>query len=495
MDNPKKRDLSYLSKSLFLRGLQCPKSLYLYKTQPDLRDEISEAQEAVFRAGTNVGIVAQGLFPEGKVIPYDGMSLDSQLKMTQTEIAVGTPVLYEPAFQFDKVFVKADILRKVGEEWDLYEVKGSTGIKEVYLNDVALQYYVLKNSGLPARKAYLVYINNQYVRNGALALDRLFLFEDVTQMAIEREGLVREEIGRLRGILASGPPAIDIGEHCADPYPCDFQGHCWAHIPEYSVLDLVKRGANPWDLYRQGFIRLEDVSKECLSPIQLLQVEAYLDQKEFVNLDGIKEFLSSLWFPLSFLDFETFMTAIPIYDGTRPYQQVPYQYSLHSIQGEDSSLGHSEFLALPKTDPRRPLVEKLVGDIPDNACVLAYNASFEKTILNQLADWFPEHRQALEKIIDNLRDLAVPFRTRDIYRWEMKGSYSQKMVLPALIPGMGYQGMEIIDGGMAMEGYFRMCQAGDPAEIEKVRKALLEYCRMDTLGMVRLYEKLREVAC
>ena len=180
MDKPNKRDLSYLSKSLFLRGLQCPKSLYLYKTQPDLRDPVSDAQEAVFRAGTDVGIVAQGLFPGGKVIPYDGLSLDDQKKLTQAEIAAGTSVLYEPAFQFDKVFVKADILRKVGEEWDLYEVKGSTGIKEVYLNDIALQYYVLKNSGLPVRKAYLVYINNQYVRNGALDLDQLFLFEDLT---------------------------------------------------------------------------------------------------------------------------------------------------------------------------------------------------------------------------------------------------------------------------------------------------------------------------
>jgi hypothetical protein len=495
MEKPNKRDLSYLSKSLFLRGLQCPKSLYLYKTQPDLRDEISEAQGAVFQAGTEVGIIAQCLFPGGKVISYDGMSLDAQLKLTQAEITAGTLILYEPAFQFDKVFVKVDILRKVGEEWDLYEVKGSTGIKDLYLNDIALQYYVLKNSGLPIRKAYLVYINNQYVRNGALDLDQLFLFEEITPKSIEMEGFVREEIGRLRGVLTGNIPEIDIGEQCSDPYPCDFQGHCWSHIPEYSVLDLVKRGAIPWDLYRQGFLRLEDIPKDLLSPVQLLQVEAYLERKEFVNTDGIREFLSGLWDPLYFLDFETFYTPIPIYDGTRPYQQVPYQYSLHYLQGGNSDLGHSEFLAPPNTDPRRPLVEKLVGDIPDRACVLAYNAAFEKMIIRQLADWFPEHRVKLEMIIDNLRDLAAPFRARDVYRWEMKGSYSQKSVLPSLVPGMTYQGMEISDGGMAMEGYFRMCAGGDPDETEKVRQALLEYCRMDTFGMVRLYEKLRELAC
>jgi hypothetical protein len=397
MDKPNKKDLSYLSKSQFIRGLQCPKSLYLYKSQPDLRDQVSDAQEAVFRAGTEVGITAQGLFPGGKVIPYDGLSLEDQKKLTQAEIAAGTPVLYEPAFQFDKVFVKADILRKVGEEWDLYEVKGSTGVKGVYLNDIALQYYVLKNSGLRVRKAYLVYINNQYVRNGALDLDQLFLFEDVTGMAIEREGSVREEIGRLRGILAGGLPVTDIGEHCNDPYPCDFHGHCWSRVPEYSVLDLAKRGVNPWTLYRQGFLLLEDIPKDGLSPVQALQVEAYLDRKECVNSHGVRDFLSSLWYPLYFLDFETFMTAIPIYDGTKPYQQVPYQYSLHSLQGEHSGLGHFEFLSQPNADPRRPLVEKLVGDIPDDACILAYNAAFEKTILSQLAEWFPEHQVKLGK--------------------------------------------------------------------------------------------------
>jgi hypothetical protein len=489
------KDLSCLSKSQFIRGLQCPKSLYLYKTRPDLKDPVSPSQEAIFQSGTDVGIVAQGLFPGGKLIPYDGLSLNDQLKLTQTEIAAGTKVLYEPAFQFDQIFIKADILRKAGDEWDLYEVKWSTGVKEVYLNDITLQYSVLKNSGLPVRKAYLVYINNQFVRNGVLDLDQLFLFEDLTPMAIERQGLIRDEIRRLRETLFEGLPVTDIGEHCNDPYPCDFQGHCWAHIPEYSVLDLAKKGVNPWGLYRQGIINLEDVPREGLSPVQALQVEAYLDQKECINAAGIRDFLDTLGYPLYFFDFETFMTAVPMYDGTRPYQQVPYQYSLHSLQGEHSDLAHAEFLAEPNVDPRRPLVEQLVRDIPDNACVLAYNASFEKTVLSQLADWFPEYRGKLETIINNLRDLAAPFRNRDCYHWRMKGSYSQKMVLPALVPEMSYQGLEIRDGGMAMEGYFRMCEGGDPAEVEKVREALLDYCRMDTLGMVRLYGKLNELAC
>jgi hypothetical protein len=324
-------------------------------------------------------------------------------------------------------------------------------------------------------------------------LDQLFLFEDLTRTVIEREGWVRQEISRLRETLAQGQPVTDIGEHCSDPYPCDFQGHCWAHIPEYSVLDLAKRGMNPWDFYRQGIVRLEDIPKDGLSPVQALQVEAYLDREERVNPEGIRAFLDTLWYPLYFFDFETFMMAIPMYDGTRPYQQVPYQYSFHSLQGEHSDLVHAEFLAEPNVDPRRPLVEQLVRDISDNACVLAYNASFEKTVLSQLADWFPEHRDKLETIIANLRDLAVPFRNRDCYHWQMKGSYSQKMVLPALVPGMGYEGLGIQDGGMAMEGYFRMCRCGDPGEVEKASQGLLDYCRMDTLGMVRLHEKLREM--
>lgn len=207
----------------------------------------------------------------------------------------------------------------------------------------------------------------------------------------------------------------------------------------------------------------------------------------------MRDFLKSLWYPLCFLDFETFMSPIPLFDGTRPYQQIPFQYSLHYLKSDGGKLKHHEFLASPNFDPRKELTEKLINEIPDNACVLAYNMSFEKRILEDLGSWFPEHSDKIENIIGNMKDLMAPFRSKACYLWQMNGSYSIKFVLPALVPGLSYDEMEISNGGMAMDAYSTMCQTEDPGKLERIRKALQEYCNLDTLGMVRIMEKLRKI--
>jgi hypothetical protein len=198
--------------------------------------------------------------------------------------------------------------------------------------------------------------------------------------------------------------------------------------------------------------------------------------------------------PLYFLDFETYMVAIPLYDGTSPYQQVPYQYSLHYLEHEGAKLGHHEFLAEPNVDPREEVARRLTEEIPANACVLAFNAAFEIARLNELARAFPRYRDKLENIISNTIDLAIPFKRRQLYHWEMEGSYSQKVVLPLMVPELTYDGMEVGDGMMAMDAYFAMCGAKDPEEIARTRSNLLEYCKLDTLGMVRILDRLREIA-
>ena len=213
-------------------------------------------------------------------------------------------------------------------------------------------------------------------------------------------------------------------------------------------------------------------------------------QEVHYDHDAVKEFLDSLWYPLYFLDFETSMEAIPPYDGIRPYQQVPFQYSLHHMDQKGGELKHDEFLAAPRTDPRKGLIEKLVSEIPDNVCVLAYNAGFEKARLRDLVQWFPEYADKIEKIIENTRDLANPFRRYDIYNWQQYGSYSLKYVLPAMVPDFSYDHLDVQNGGMAMDAYATMNRSDDPEEIAKIRQSLLEYCKLDTLAMVKILESL-----
>jgi len=485
---------SFLSKSQFVRGLQCHKSLWLHKYCPELRDEAS-TEQVLLQSGTDVGILARRLFPGGVEVPYDGLSFEEQVRMTANLLEKGISTIYEATFRFDDVFVKVDILHKGPKGWELYEVKSSTGAKDVYLNEIAVQYHVASGAGIPISRTSLVHIDNKYVRSGEIEINRLFAVKEVTETITGMQGMVVAEISRMREMLREDVPSTDIGPHCTKPYECDFHGHCWAHIPKNSVFDLGGNGVNKFALYGKGVIRLEDVPLDILSRRQRIQAESYQRQRNHIDINSVKSFLDSLWYPLCFLDFETtYMTPVPLLDGTKPYQQVPFQYSLHVLDHEGSDLRHLEFLAEPTDDPRKSFVAGLLAAVPENACVLTYNQLFENSRMKELAAAFPEYAERLNRIIGTVRDLMTPFRSRHIYYPEMGGSYSIKVVLPALVPDLGYDGLEVSNGAMAAEAYLRMRQSDDPGEIARLRSALLEYCKLDTLAMVRILDELRRVA-
>ncbi len=358
---------TYLSKSLFIRGLQCHKSLYLHKHHPEWKDEMSESQESLFQMGTDVGILARELFPGGVEVPYEGLSKPAQLDLTQSLIKEGKTTLYEAAFIYDDVFVKADILHKGIDGWEIYEVKASAAVKPQHVDDVAVQYYVAAGSGLSVSRASVVCINTQYTRRGDISVADLFRIEDKTEIVREKQVSVAEEIDRQRRMLRGNEPAIDIGPHCDDPYRCDFKGHCWSHIPNPSVFDYADRGKpNGFNLYRQGIVRMEDVSPDTLGWRQKLQLDGFLHQKNNIDVNAVREFIDSLWYPLCFMDFETtFMVAVPLFDGMRPYQQVPFQYSLDIIHAQGEAPEHHEFLADGIDNPQDEFIERLAcGDPP-----------------------------------------------------------------------------------------------------------------------------------
>ncbi len=483
-----------LSKSLYMRGLQCHKSLYLDRHRPELRGEATQELKALWAVGHEVGVYAHMLFPGGVVVPYEGLTKEEQLAKTREEIDRGTKAIYEAAFTHDDVFVKADIVVRNRGYWDLYEVKSSTSVKEHYWDDVAIQYYVLSGCGIPVNKAYLVHINNGYVREGDIVPEELFVIQDITGVVKEKQTSIPEALAGMREMLGGEMPKIDIGPHCEDPYECDFMDFCWQHVPEYSVFSLRGRGIDRWELYRQGVIRLEDVPLDSLNLMQRMQVEYFLDRKSHADPKKVREFLRKVRHPVCFLDFETFASAIPLFDGTRSYQQVPFQYSLHRIDAEGEEPKHFEYLAQPGPDPREEIARKLLDEIPEGACTLVYNMGFEKRVLKELGESLPGRRKSLNAVAEGMIDLMEPFKRRDVYHWRMNGSYSLKSVLPVLVPKMTYEEMEISDGAMASQAYFTMGEMSDPGELARMRQALLDYCRQDTLGLVRLLEKMRSMA-
>jgi len=484
-----------LSKSLLLKGMQCPRALWLAKNPPAFDFPPHPELEARYRAGTEVGLLAQGLFPGGVEVPYAGLSFAEQLARTQELIAAGAEVIYEASFACDGLFVKADILVRRGASWELYEVKMATAVKAVNLDDVAIQHHVLSRCGLAPERAFLVHIDNGYVRRGAIDVQGLFARVDVTAEALARQAALPQLVERLRATLAAGAePAVDIGPHCHDPYDCDFIPWCWRHVPAASVFTLSGSKAEKFALYREGYLRLEDLPLERLAARQRFEAEATLGRSDFVDREAVRAFLAELWYPLCHLDFETFDAPIPPFDGLRPYQKVPFQYSLHLQRRQGGEAEHREFLAAPGGDPRRELAERLLAEIPAEACVLTYNQAFERSVLRELAAAFPDLAPEIEARLVNVRDLMLPFKRRDVYRWPMHGSYSIKKVLPALAPELSYAGLPVADGGAAMLAWDEMGRTQDPTRRAEIRRALLDYCRLDTWAMVRILEELQRLA-
>ena len=479
----------FLSKSQFTRGLQCQKSLWLLKNKRELQQKPDAGLQARFDAGNEVGILAQQLFPGGIGLEYQS-GISKNIQQTKELIASGTETVYEATFRHDNVLAMVDILRKGENGWEMYEVKSSTETKDIFINDTAIQYYIAKGTGLDVTRVYLVHLNNQYTRMGELDLQALFTMDDVTEFTLSRQAEIPQQLEDMRQSLEGSEPSIDIGPYCTDPYECDFKPYCWQHIPEYSIFDIANLRSNrKFALYYGGTLHLQDIPADfSLSDNMQIQVEAELTGREFINSRNIKKFLSEISEPIGFLDFETFMEPVPSFDNQRPYQQIPFQYSLHI--SENNKLTHHEFLGEPGVDPRQAFIEKLLEDTRPCKTILVYNQAFEVARLQEIAKNFPEFAEGIESIIIRIIDLMAPFKNKDYYVREMCGSHSIKYVLPALVPGLSYDNLAIADGEMAMLSYARLARMTDAVERKEILQGLLDYCQMDTLAMVKIWKKL-----
>ena len=486
-----------LSKSQYVRGLQCHKALWLYKHRKELIKAPTAQQAALFETGDNVGDLACKLFPGGKLVEFDPSDFQGMIDQTRQWIKDGETIIYEAAFKQAGVFAMADILVKNGDRWDIYEVKASTKVKTYHLDDASVQWYALSQV-LDLGRAFIVHVNSSYVRQGELEIDRLFSITEITDHVLDKQPQVPELIAEMETMLQSDEPVIDIGPHCSSPHSCDFKHHCWQTIPKPSVFDLYRMNANTkFQLYHQGIVALDQIpAKQKLTPVQRLQVRCAMAPEIVVQPKKIASFLKALQFPLHFFDFETFQEAIPRFDHQSPYQQMAFQYSLHILH-EDGRLEHKEFLGDEQTDPRYELVKQMEQDILPTGTLVAFNQSFEKRIIRELAKRFPEHKAALLDIHGRFEDLIKPFRNQSYYHPDFNGSFSIKSVLPAMFPNdpeLDYKQLNIQNGGMAMNTFAKLHRLKDPSQRKQIRRDLLAYCRLDTLAMVKIYQKLDELA-
>lgn len=503
--------MKQLSKSKYAKYCQCPKCLWMsvYKPEEEVIDPQSEAR---FENGTEVGDLAMGLLgnyidvttnkPDGK------LDLKAMLDKTQQQMAEGTENICEASFSYDGNYCAVDILHRTDGGWAIYEVK-STSFQEFngdpakldkYLPDVAYQKWVLTKCGVNVTGVFLVCLNSDYVRHGELDIQKLFVIKEMDEMIANEYDKVEARQAEAKKLLQqTEEPEMDIWEGCKKPYECAFYDYCSRHLPSPSVFDMYNmKFSKQLEYYRKGMITYDDIKNEKLTPIRRIQVDSALASQPHIEPEKIKEFLDGLTYPLYFLDFETMQLAIPEYDGTKVYQQITFQYSLHIIEYEGGPLLHKEYLGVSGTDPRRALAEQLCKDIPIGVCTLAYNKSFECTRISELAGWYPDLAEHLLDIKENIKDLLDPFKAGMYYLPSMGGSFSIKRVLPSLFPddpALDYHNLEggVQNGSDAMN-IFPKIQYMPQKEQEAARKALLQYCCLDTFAMVKIWEKLKEAS-
>lgn len=498
----------YLSKSKYCGLWQCPKIAWLRKYKPD-EVEVDDSAVSRMEAGHVVGDLAMGLFGDFvEVTAHDGdkLNLSKMIADTKIELDKGTEVIREASFQYNGLYCAVDILRKENGGWAIYEVKssakqeGSTDDNPVYIADIAYQKYVLESCGINVTGTYLVCLNKDYIFDGTLDINKLFVISDVSEIIKPEEANIKTNLSIAESLLTSDKePEIDLHERCRSPYLCGFWKYCTKQIPEPSVFDLYRMPfKKKIEHYRHGRIKYDDLmlSGNVTNPKQLRQIRHYLsEQDDYIDKAGIRDFLDTLSYPIYFLDFETMQPVIPEYVGTRPYAQIPFQYSLHYIEYEGGPLLHKEFLAESGTDPRRAIAERLCEDIPMNVCVTAYNKAFECTRLKELATFFPDLAEHLLNIKENIIDLLVPFQSGYYYNKAMGGSFSIKSVLPALFPNdpaLDYHNLDQIHNGGEAMTIFPKIKDMSPEERAATRHNLLKYCELDTFAMVKVWEKLEE---
>jgi len=489
-----------LSKSLYTRGMQCPKSLWLKKYKLEVLTPPDASVQAVFETGNVVGELACQLFPDGKEVLFT-RDYGEMIATTKVLLDEGVQNIYEATFNYNGILVMVDILHVEPDGVEIYEVKSSTSVKDIYLHDVSIQYYVLKNLGFHIKSANVVHIDSSYIRGDALDIDALFSVVDVTGDVLELQENIPHVLEEFETYLEdkTNEPDIDIGSHCNKPYECDAKEYCWRvqrSIPEYSMFNIFNLGSKKQvELYEQGIVDIKDIPDIfAMTAKQSQAVSNYKSGVTHIDKVAIEGFLSTLAYPIYHLDFETFQQAIPEWKGISPFMQIPFQYSLH-IEHEDGRLEHHEFLAVDGIDPRELLAQKLCEDIPIDVTVLAYNMGFEKGVIRKLASKYETLSLHLLDIHDNIKDLMTPFQQKHYVTPSMNGSYSIKYVLPALVPQMqqAYKELDgVQNGGEAMNAFANLSKL-DETEKEKMRDALLEYCKLDTLAMVKILKKLREI--
>lgn len=493
-----------LSKSKLLAFRQCPKRLWLEVHQPEMRSD-SSATEASFSIGNQVGAIARQIYdPKGKgaLINPQEEGFEVAFARSQALLRSAQPI-FEAGFKAAGALAFADVMlpaRKGRQRvWRMVEVKSSTSVKDYHRDDVAVQAFVAKAAGIPLSAISLAHIDSTWIYPGNGDYQGLLVESDLTDASFEREEEVIAWINQAQKVIAKRKaPNISTGKQCEQPYECGFFAHCQSQESqvEHPIQWLPGRPSNALATYleRHGVVDLRDAPDALLTELQLRVKRATLSAKPYFDKRGAKLALAEHTWPAYFMDFESIQFAVPVWKGTRPYQQIPFQFSVHRLS-RTGKLAHRDFLNLSGKDPSRAFAVALIAACGERGAIFIYNASFESARIRELADRFKRLAAPLMALLDRIVDL-LPIARAHYYHPSQKGSWSIKVVLPALCPDQSYSDLDgVRDGGMAMTAFLEAIDAQTTApRKEEIERQLLAYCKLDTSAMVQMWSKFTGMA-
>ncbi|MFP4645757.1 MAG: DUF2779 domain-containing protein [Candidatus Woesearchaeota archaeon] len=484
-----------LSKSLFMKGRRCHRLLWM--SAHDKLPSLTLSDKHKINQGARFEQTVHKLFPQAINMQTTTLTLEEALETKKP--------LLEATFETDQFLVRTDILIPNGSTWDLAEIKASTRVKPEHYEDLAFQKHVLEQNGFTISRLLVYTLDKEYVKQGLVKPEQLITTTEVNEQASLEKNIAEDANTFFDIINQDKPPEITISKNCNNPSTCPLKDECWGTLPEHNVLHL-KSWRTYWKLLEQGITDLKDVPEDAkFSEKDTIILQAQTQSPQ-LQTEQLQEFINNLTYPLYHFDFETFDTAIPIYDNSRPYQKIPFQYSLHiqhREQGTESNaqnsepstlhpepcLTHKEFLAEGNEDPRPELLKRMREDLKGTGDIIVFNKNFEVGILKQLAKDFPEHKDWIQELFPRIKDLADPFKNFHYYDKSQKGSYSIKKVLPALTT-KNYDELDITNGGDASAQYFYSHIQEELHNKDEIREHLLTYCGLDTEGMVWILQGL-----
>ena len=485
------------SKSKLLALRQCPKRLWLEIHRPDLRED-SAATEANFQIGFQVGDIAQQIYdPEGcgALIDVQSEGFDRAFERS-AELLHTTQPIFEAGFSAGGALAFADVMLPEQQEgkqvWRMVEVKSSTSVKDYHRDDVAVQAFIAQSAGVPLASIALAHIDSSWVYPGDENYQGLLKENDLTAEAFARTEEVKDWIAQAQSVFAMpSEPTVETGDQCSKPFDCGFYDYCSRDEPkpEYPVYWLPRFPAiKRKELAQQGVIDLGNVPDDLLNEKQRRVKENTLADTVFFDAAGAAADLAAYSLPAYFLDFETIQFAVPIWKGTRPYQQITFQFSLHTLAAS-GQLDQTAFLDLSGNNPSEPFAHALIAACGQQGPVYVYNAGFETARIRELAERYPLLSEKLLAINERVVDL-LPIARERYYHPSQQGSWSIKKVLPAVVPELRYDALDgVQDGGMAMEAFLEGIHPDTSIERKsEIEQQLLAYCKLDTYAMVRLWQ-------